>query len=121
MPGDKEIDRSEDVLQRRGEISLFIDVPEELFGEQQLPGCEREHLELFPQVIDKVAALDRDRLSVLQLLVLLAGTADLEAVKENLLPIDFVLLVLLLLLLLGRRLLRRLIFGLQQLQKRIRQ
>src|SRR5215210_2548968 len=107
MPGEKEIDRSEDVLQRCGEIPLFIYVAEELFGKQQLPGREREHLELFPQVIDKIAALDRDRLSVLQLLVLLAGTANFEAVEENLLPINFVLLVLLFLLLLGSRLLRR--------------
>ena len=72
-------------------------------------------------MVDQVLGLDRDRLGVLQLLVLLAGAADLEAVEEDLLPVHLVFLLLLLLLLLGVLLLGRLLLGLQQLQEGVGQ
>jgi hypothetical protein len=62
---------------------------------------EVEHLQLITEVVGEVAALDRDRLDVFQLLVLFLLPADVEAVEEDLLPIHFVVLLDLFLLLLG--------------------
>ena len=46
-------------------------------------------------MVGEVARVDRDRLVVLALLVLLAAAAGVEAVEEDLLPVDLALLVLL--------------------------
>jgi hypothetical protein len=72
-------------------------------------------------VVDQIPGLDRDWLGVLQLLVLLAGAAHLEAVEEDLLPIHLLLFLLLLLLLLGVLLLGRLLLRLEQLEEGIGQ
>ena len=96
----------EDLLERRGEVTLFVDVAQEFLGQQQLAWRQDEHLQLFPQMVDQVAGLHRNRLGVLQLLVLLPGTSHLEAVEQDLLPVDLFLLLLLLLLLFGGGLFR---------------
>jgi hypothetical protein len=116
---DQLVDRALDLLQRGGEISLLVDVAEELFGQEELAGAQRHHLELLAQVVDEVLGLDRDRLGVLQLLVLLAGAAHLEAVEEDLLPVHLLFLLLLLLFLLGVLLLRRFLLRLEQLEEGI--
>ena len=121
VPGHQLVDRAEDLLERRGEIAVLVDVAEELLAEQQLARGQRQHLELLAQVVDQVLGLDRDRLDVLLLFVLLAGAAHLEAVEQDLLPVDLVFLLFLLLLLLGVLLLGRLFLGLQQLEERIGQ
>ena len=79
MPGHELIDRAEDFLEGRGEIPFLVDVAEELLAQQQLPGSEREHVELLPEVVDQVLGLDRDRLGVLQLLVLLPACRRLRS------------------------------------------
>ena len=121
MPGHQLIDRAEDLFQRGGEIAFLVDVAEELLRQQQLTGSQREHVELFPQVIDQVLRLDRHRLGVLQLLVLLPRATDLEAVQENLLPVHLLFFFLLLLLLLGILLFGCLLLGIQQLEEGIGQ
>ena len=114
---DQLVHRVPDLLQRRREVPLLVDVAEEFLGQQELSRGEREHLELLPEMVDEVLGLDRDRLGVLQLLVLLAGAAHLEAVEEDLLPVHLLFLLLLLLLLLRVLLLRRLLLRLEQLQE----
>ena len=121
VSGHQLVDAAENLLERGGEVALLVDVAQELLPEQELPRSERHHLELLAQVVDQVLSLDRDRLGVLELLVLLAGAADLEAVEEDLLPVHLVFLFLLLLLLLGVLLLGRLLLGLQQLEEGVGQ
>ena len=58
-------------------------------------GVEIEQADLIAQVVGEVARVDRDRLVVLALLVLLAPAAGIEAVEQDLLPVDLALLVLL--------------------------
>src|SRR3712207_7397856 len=70
------------------DTTLFRSVPQEFLGQQQLPRREGQHLQLFPQVVDKVPGLYRDRLGVLQLLVLLAGSTNFKTVEQNLLPVE---------------------------------
>ena len=119
MGRDQLVHRAQDLLERRGEVALFVDVAEELLGQEQLARAQGQHLELLAQVVDQVAGLDRDRLGVLQLLELLPGAADLEAVEEDLLPVHLLFLLLLLLLLLRVLLLRRLLLRLEQLEEGI--
>ena len=121
VPGHELVDRTENFLQRGREITLFIDIAQKLLGQKQLPGRQGQHLELFPQMVDQVPGFHRNRLGVLQLLVLLPGAAHLEAVEKNFLPVDFFLFLLLLLLLLGSRLLGGLVLRLEQLQEGIGQ
>ena len=114
------VDRVEDLLERRGEVAVVVDVAHELLGEQLLPGTEVEHLELVLQVVGEGRGLDGDGLGVLQLLVLLTGAAHVEAVEKDLLPVDLVVLLLLFLLLLGVGLLRILVLlRLEQLEEGI--
>ena len=117
VSGHELIDAPQNLLQRRREISLLVDVSEKLLAEEELAGGEGHHLELLAEVVDEVLGLDRDRLGVFQLLVLLAGAADLEAVEEDLLPVHLLLFFLLLLLLFGVLLLGGLVLRLQQLQE----
>ena len=76
-------------------------------------------MKLLAEVVDQVLGLDRDRLGVLQLLVLLPCAADLEAVEQDFLPVHLLLFFLLLLLLLRVLLLRRLVLGLEELEERV--
>jgi hypothetical protein len=117
MPGNQLIHRTENLLQRGGEIALLVDIAEELFGKQELTRSQRQHLELFAEMIDQISRLDCDRLGVFQLLVLLSGSAHLEAIEQNLLPVHFFFFLLLLFLLLGGGLLGGFLFGLKQLQE----
>ncbi len=121
MRRDELVHRRADLLDRGREIALLVDVAEELLGEEELAGIERQHLQLLAQVIDQILGLDRHRLGVLELLELLPGAADLEAVEEDLLPVHLLFLLLLLLLLLRVLLLRRLLLGLEQLEEGIGQ
>ena len=115
------IDRAKDFFERRAQIAVLVDVAKELLAQQLLAGGQVQELELFPEVVDQVVLFDADRFQVFLLLELLLGAADIESVEEDLLPIDFVFLVLGFLLLLGRRLLLLLLlfFRLQQLEERI--
>ena len=56
-----------------------------------LPRRELEERDLVAQVVVQVARVDGDRLEVLLLLVLLAAPARVEAVEQDLLPVDLVL------------------------------
>ncbi len=78
-----------------------------------------EHLQLVPQVIGEVAGLDRDRLDIFHRLELLARAADIEAVEEDLLPVDFVVLLGLLVLLFGGLFRHLLVLRLLQLEERV--
>ena len=85
--GDELVDGPDNFLQRRRQEPVVLDVAEELLAEQHLARRQVEHLELLAEVVHQVAGLDRDRLGVLQLLVLLARAADVEAVEEDFLPV----------------------------------
>jgi hypothetical protein len=112
----------EDFLERRREVAFLVDVAQKLLRQEQLAGGQNEHLQLLPEVVDQVTGLHRDRLGVLQLLILLPGAAHLEAVEQDLLPVDLILLVLLLLLLFrGGGLFGRLLLGLEQLEEGVGQ
>jgi hypothetical protein len=119
MPLKQQIYRIEDVLQGGGEISLLIDVPQELFAQEELPGGQRKHLKLITKVVDQVPAFDGDGFGILQLLVLFPGSSHLETVEQDLLPVDLILFVLLLLLLFRSHLFRGFVFRFQQLEERV--
>ena len=99
-------------------------LPDELFGQRKLAGREIQQRHLINQMVAQVTRGRRDRLEIFLFLVLLALATGLEAVEEDLFPVDLVL---------GLRLLgfvsRRLSFGcllilflfrLDHLQERIR-
>ena len=85
----------EDLVQATGEVAVLVDVPDELVREVHLARIEIEQVDLIAQMIGEIARVDRHRLVVLALLVLLAPPARVEAVEQDLLPIDLALLVLL--------------------------
>ena len=109
----------EDHVGIAAEVAVVVDVADDLFAEQPLTRRKVEHLQLIPEVVGEVAALDRDRLDVFQLLVLFLLPADVEAVEEDLLPIHFVVLLDLFLLLLGGLLGDFLFLRLLELQERV--
>ena len=83
------------LLEAAGEVAVLVDVADELVGEEHLPAVEVEQRDLVAQVVGEVARVDRDRLVVLALLVLLAPPARVEAIEKDLLPVDLALLFLL--------------------------
>ena len=83
------------LLEAAGEIAVLVDVADELVGEVHLAAVQVEQGDLVAQVVGEVARVDRDRLVVLALLVLLAASARVEAVEQDLLPVDLALLFLL--------------------------
>ena len=123
--GDELVYRADDFLHRGGEEAVVLDVAEELLAEQHLARGEVQHLQLLAQVVDQVAGLDRHGLGVLQLLVLLPGAAHVEAVEEDLLPVDLLFLggrlLFLLLVLFPVCAVLLLLLRLQQLEERIDQ
>ena len=101
------VDRVKNFLQRGRQTAVFLDVPQELLGQQELPGREVHERQLFAEVVDEVPYLDGDRFGVLDGLVLGPGAADIEAVEQHLLPVHLLILLLLFLFLFlvgGRRL-----------------
>ena len=80
----------ENLLERTGEIAVFGDVADEFVGEELLARRQVEQRDLIDQVVGEIAAVDRDGLVVLALLVLFAATAGVETVEENLFPVDLV-------------------------------
>ena len=120
--GHQLVGRAQDLLERGGEVAVFLDVADELLRQEHLARRQVEHLQLLAEVVVEPVALDGDRLDVFLLLVFLPGpTGHIETVEEDLLPVGLVLLGLLLLLfLLGLLGLldRLLLLGLDQLEER---
>ena len=117
------VDRLTNLVDRTRQISVLVDVADELLGEEHLPRVEIEQRDLVAQVVAEIARGDGDRLVVLLLLVLLSSAAGVEAIEQDLLPVDLVvrrLLFLRCLRLLGfRSLLFVLFLGLDHLEERI--
>jgi len=84
------VDRLANVLDRAREIAVLIDVPDELLGEEHLARIEVEQRDLIAEMVAQVSSVDRDRLVILFLLVLLATAAGVEPVKQDPFPIDLV-------------------------------
>src|SRR5690606_19029800 len=91
------VEALDDLGERAGQVAVVVDVADDLLAQQHLPRGEPEQHELVAEMVCEVARLDRDRLVVLLLLVLGPPPAGLEAVEEDLLPVDLLLLLLLLL------------------------
>src|SRR6185312_7489458 len=87
---DRVVDRGEQLDGRTGEVAVLVDVANEFVSEERLAGREIEEGDLIEQMVREIARVDRDRLVVLALLVLLAATSGVESVEENLLPVDLV-------------------------------
>ena len=88
--GDPFVDAATNLVERACEVAVLVDVADELLGELVLALIEIEELDLVAEVIAEIATVDGDGLEVFLLLVLLGATARVEAVEENLLPVDLV-------------------------------
>src|SRR5258708_38679735 len=76
--GDGVVDALENLLQPAGEISVLVDVADELIGEEHLPAREIEQGDLIAEVVGKGARVHGDGLVVLPLLVLLPAATGIE-------------------------------------------
>src|SRR6185437_2861902 len=90
------VDADADLFDRAREVAVFVDVSDDFVGEEHLARREVEQGYLIAQMVAQVAAVDRDGLEVLLFLALLGLTAGVEAVEQDLLPIDLVGVLLLL-------------------------
>ena len=79
-----------DLLERAREVAVFVDVADELVGEELLARSEVEQRDLIVEWSARSRRVDGDRLVVLALFVLFAAAAGVEAVEEDLLPVDLV-------------------------------
>ena len=77
-------------LEAAREHARVVDVADDLLAEPDLTLREREQPELVVEMVVEVAGLDRRGLEVLPVLVLLAAAADVEAVEDDLFPVDIV-------------------------------
>jgi hypothetical protein len=114
QPGIRGLD---DLVEGAGEEPLPVDVADDLFAEGDFPRPQLEQVELLAQVLPQIRRSRRRGHVVLPVLELAAATAGVEAVEQDLLPIDLVLVLLFLGLLLRDLLLRHL----RELEERIDQ
>ncbi len=124
MLGDELVGAGDDLVEGRRQVAVFLDVAQELLGEQLLARREVEHLQLFAQMVDQILGLDRRRLDVVGHAAQVGAPGQLlrPIVEQDVLPVRLVLVRLLLLRLLVCRGGRVLFFlGLDQLEERVGQ
>ncbi len=83
------VERANYILNSTSEIAVIVNVAYELVGEKCLPRSKLEQADLIAQMIAQITRGNSYRLEVFALLVLLAATTSgVEAIEEDLLPID---------------------------------
>jgi hypothetical protein len=91
---DEVVERGDDLVDPARQVPFVRDVADDLLAQEELALGEALQGELFLEVVAQVLGVHGHRLVVLPLLVLLAAAAGLEAVEEDLLPVDLVVFLL---------------------------